>query len=179
MQALLEGIGGNGVPHPLGPMLLLGLYGIGGIGHCSFRNRIGEDALLLLGIVDTEGGLDVEILQWVDVQKHIAEGAPVTVTVVAVAVETGHRILTIGIAAYRSGILPIRGIDGQRRVELQHILQESARGLHFVSTVKREMLTHRQQVSIVDPDEFIVCIHTGRKTFKVALLDDTFILIIA
>ena len=103
-------------------MLLLGLYGIGGIGHCSFRNRIGEDALLLLGIVDTEGGLDVQILKRVDVEEHVAEGTPVTVTVVAVAVETGHRVLTVGIAAYRSGILAIRSIDGQRGIELQHIL---------------------------------------------------------
>ena len=40
------------------------------------------------------------------------------------------------------------------------------------------MLTHCQQVSVVDPDEFIVCIHTGREALKVALLDNTFILIV-
>ena len=159
-------------------MLLLGLYGIGGIGHCSFRNRIGEDALLFLGIVDTEGGLDVQILQGVDVEKHVAEGAPVTVTVVAVAVETGHRVLTVGIAAYRTGVLAIGGVYRQRGIELKHILQESARGLYFVGTVKGEMLAHRQQVSVANPDEFIVGIHTGREALEVALLDNTFILII-
>ena len=41
-------IGGDGIPHPFGPMLLLCLYGILVVGYVTFRDGIGKDALLLL-----------------------------------------------------------------------------------------------------------------------------------
>jgi hypothetical protein len=42
---------------------------IGRVGHSAFGNGVGEDALLLLCIVETESALDVEVLEGVDVDE--------------------------------------------------------------------------------------------------------------
>ena len=122
MLAHLEVIGGDQVPHPLGPVLLLSLHGIGRVGHRTLCNGIGEDTLLFLGIVKTEGGLDIKILDWVDVHIDISEGTPIGIAVVAVAIQSCDRILTVGIATYRTGVFAIGSIDRERGVKLQHVL---------------------------------------------------------
>ena len=122
MLAHLQVIGGDQVPHPLGPVLLLSLHGIGRVGHRTLCYGIGEDTLLFLGIVKTEGSLDIEVLDRVDVHIDITEGTPVGITVVAVTIQSCYRILTVGIATYRTGIFAIGSIDRERGVELQHVL---------------------------------------------------------
>ena len=86
MFAHLEIVGGNGIPHPFRPMFLLSFHTVDGVGYGALSNGILEDALLLLGIVETEGCLDIEVLERIDVQIGIAKHAPVGVAVVAVAV---------------------------------------------------------------------------------------------
>ena len=113
MLALLEIVGGNGIPHPLRPVLLLGFHAVDGVGHGSLSDGVLEDALLFLCVVETKGGFDVEALEGVDVQVGIAEHAPVGVTVIAVAVQTGHGVLAVGIAAHGTCVVSAGGVDGE------------------------------------------------------------------
>ena len=103
----------HGVPHPFCPVLLLGLHAVDGVGHCAFGDGILEDALLLLCIVDAEGGAQVQILDGVYVDEGIAEHTPVDVAVVAVAVQACQGVLAVGVAAHGPGIFAAGGIDGQ------------------------------------------------------------------
>ena len=177
--ALLEVVSGNEVPHPLRPVLLLGLHGILRTSHGTFRNRIGEDALLLLRVVQTEGSLDVQVLQGVDVDIGITEHTPVGVAVVLVTLQTSQRVLTVGVAAYRTGKLAGGGIDGQRGVELQHVLQEAARGLHLTGAVDGEVLTDGHDVAVLDLHQLVLSVHTTREALEVGVLDDTLVLIVS
>ena len=111
--ANLQVIGGDGIPHPLGPVLLLGLHTIDGVGHGAFCNRIGEDALLFLCVVKSERRFDIEVLDRIDVDVCITEGAPIDITVVTVAIQTCHGILAVGVASHRPGIVAVDGAHGQ------------------------------------------------------------------
>lgn len=167
MFANLQVVGGNGVPHPLGPVLLLAFYGIDGVGDRTLCDRIGEDTLFLLTVVQTEGRTDMEVLQRIDVDIGIAKQAPVGVTVVGITVETCHWVLAVGITTYGTGIVTVDGADGQRGVELQHILEETARGSHLAGAVKGEVLTYGNHVEVLDLQQFEFGIHTSRDTVEV------------
>ena len=149
-------IGGYGVPHPLHPVLLLGLDGIVAVGHVTVLDRIGEETLLLLCIINTEGGLQRQVLDRLQADEHVAEGTPVGVSVVLDAVEHFYRILTVRIAAGQVGKLAFRIIDRERGVVLQHIAEETARGRNLAGTVQREVLTDGQHVA----KQLVVGIHT-------------------
>ena len=69
-------------------------------------------------------------------------------------------------------------VNGQRRVELQHILQESARSLKLVGAVDGEVLTHGHDLAVTDVQQLVCRVHTGRKTLEVRLLDDTLVLVV-
>ena len=84
MLATLQIIGGNSIPHPLCPMLLLRFYSIGGIGNSTLCDRIDESALFLLRVVKTEGGLNIQVLYRVDIYVSITKHTPEGVTVVLV-----------------------------------------------------------------------------------------------
>ena len=86
-------------------MLLLGLDSVCGVGDIAVGDRVCEHALLLLGIVDTRCGTEVEVLGELQVEVDIAEEAPVGVTVVLVAVEHLDRILTVSITSGEVGEL--------------------------------------------------------------------------
>ena len=161
MLACLEVIGSDGVPHPAGPVFLLGLNGIGRIGNRSFCDRIGEDTLLFLRVVKTEGGLHIEVFEEVHAQVCITEHTPIGVAVVFVTFQTGHRILSVGIAAHRTGKLTFCRIDRQRRIELEHILQESAGSRYFAGAVHGKGFSNGYDVSVAHLDKFIVAVHTG------------------
>ena len=148
--ACLEAVAGHGVPHPLCPVLLLGLDGIGGVGHGAFGDRIGEDALLFLSVVEAEGALDVEVLEWIDVDERIAEHAPVCVAIVGIARQACQRVLAVGIAADRTCEAAIGGIYGERGIELKDVLEESARSLHLAGAVDGEVLAHGDDVAVVN-----------------------------
>ena len=107
----LEVIGRNGIPHPFRPVFLLRLDGVLGIGHVSFRDRIGEETLLLLSIVQTESRAEIEAFEEMEIDVGITEGTPVDVPVVAVAVEARDRVLTVGIAAYRTCVVAFFRVD--------------------------------------------------------------------
>ena len=179
MVARFKVVGRDRVPHPLEPVLLLGLHGVGRIGHRTFRHRIGEDALLLLGIVQAEGRLEIQALHRVDVQIGVTEHSPVVIAVVRIAGQAGERVLAVGIAANGTGEFTLGGIDGNGRVELEHILQESAGCLHLAGAVQGEVLADGEDVLVPDLEELVIRVDTGGKTGEVRMLDDTVILVIA
>ena len=113
MLTNLQIVACHGVPHPFGPVFLLGFYTVCGGGYCAFGDGVLEDTLLFLGIVESEGGAYIQILDGVYVDEGIAEHTPVGVAVVAVTVQACQGVLTVGITAYRTGILATGGIDGQ------------------------------------------------------------------
>ena len=123
-------------------MLLLGLHSVGRICHIAFSDRIGEDALLFLGIVHSKGGLEIEALERIEIQIYVAEGPPIGITVVGIALQPCHRIFPVGIASHRTCIFPVHSIDRKRWIGLKHILEESARGLHFGGAVDSEMFSN-------------------------------------
>ncbi len=172
--AEVDVVAGHKVPHPAGPVLLLRLHGVGGVGHSAFGHRIGENALLLLRVVEAECGLDVESLEGVDIDICVAEESPVFVAVVFVAFETGQRVLAVGVAADRPGELAGGGVDRQRGIELQHILEESAGGLQLVGAVEGEMLTDGK-----DGEGLELGVDSCRETLEVGILDDTEVFVVA
>ena len=159
-------------------MLLLAFHGIGRVGHGTFRYGIGEDALLFLGIVDTKGGLDVEAFERVDVQESVTKHSPVGVTVVGVAFEAGEGVLAVGVAAYRTGELTVGGVNGDGRVELEHVLQESAGSLHFGGAVHGEVFADGHNVTVANFQELVVRVDTGAQTGEVGVFDNTVVLIV-
>ena len=179
MLAHLKVVSGNGVPHPLRPMFLLRLHGIDGVRHSALGDRIGENALLLLCIIQTKSGTDVEILEGVDIDVGIAEHAPITVAIVGITLQSCHGVFAVRITTHRTCIVATDSTDRDGWVELQHILQESSRCLHFAGAVDREVLADGDDVSVAQLQQFVVRIHAGRKTLEVGVLDDTVILIIS
>src|SRR3712207_3565278 len=177
--ARLEVVGCHGVPHPFGPMFLLGFHAIGGIGHGAFGNRIGKDALLFLGIVKSEGGLYGEVPERIDLNVSATEHAPVGITVVGVALKTGHGILTVGITAHGTCIAARRGVERKRGIELQHVLQEASGSLHFAGAVQGKVLSHGDDIAVADVQELVIGVHTSRETLEVRALYDTFIIIVS
>ena len=175
MLSQLEVIGSYGVPHPFGPVLLLSLYGVGLIGHVALGYGVGEDALLLLRIVETEGRTQVEALEEVQVYIGIAKGAPVSIAVVFVTLKHSHGVIAVGVATHRTSIAAIGGVDGQRGVKLQHVLQETTRSRHLRGAVQGEVLANGELVA----NEFILGIEASREALEVTGLDDTEVLIIA
>ena len=179
MVAPLQIVCSDDVPHPLGPVLLFSLYGIGRVGNRSLGNRICEDALFFLSIVETECRLDVQVVYWVDVQEYVAERAPVGIAVVAVTLQASHRVLTVGIATHRTSKLSVGGVYWQRWVELQHVLQESAWSRHLAGAVQCEVLTYGNDVPVINLQELIVGVDTSRIALEVAALDDTLVLVVS
>lgn len=55
----------------------------------------------------------MEVLDGVDVDIGITEQAPVSIAVVGVTIQTGEWVLTVGVAAYRTGIVTVDGAYGQ------------------------------------------------------------------
>ena len=163
------------VPHPAGPVLLLGFDSVGGVGHVAFGDGIGEDALLLLGVVEAEGGADVEALEGVDVEVSITEQAPVGVAVVLVALQACQRVLAVGIAAHGAGKFAGGGVHRQRGVELQHVFEEAAGGLHFGGAVDGEVFAEGHHLV----EKVVLGVHTSGEAFEVGVLDDTHVLVVA
>ena len=174
MLAYLEIVGGDGIPHPTHPMLLLCLHPIGGGSDIALGDRIGEDTLFLLRIVQTCRGADMQILVRLNIQKGVAEKAPIGVAIVLVAVKTGNGVLTVGVAADRACVVARGGIDRQRGIELQSVLQDTAWGLHLARTVECEIFANRDTVV----QERVVGIGTSRETVKIGMLDDAEILVV-
>ena len=75
--------------------------------------------------------------------------------------------------------MAIGRVNRQRGVELQHILQESARSLKLVGAVYREVLTHGHDLAVADGQQLVGRVHTGRNALEVRLLDDTVVLVVA
>ena len=136
------------VPHPACPVFLFGFDGVCGIGHVALSDGIGEEALLLLRVVETEGGAEIEALEWVEVHVGVAEEAPVGVTVVLVSLEAGYRVLAVGITAHGACELALGGVDGERWIGLEHVLQETAGSLYFVGAVEGEVLAYGEYILI-------------------------------
>ena len=61
----------------------------GETGYCSLGDGVLEDALLLLSVVKSECGLDVEVFDWIDVQVSVTEHTPVCVSVITIAIQSG------------------------------------------------------------------------------------------
>ena len=113
MLAFLQVIGHNGIPHPFGPVLLLRLHGVLVIRHRALGNRIGEDTLAFLGIVDTCRGADMKTLHRVDIDEGVSEDTPVYIFIVFIAVEPCQRVFTVRITAYRTGKITVLRIYRQ------------------------------------------------------------------
>lgn len=64
------------------------------------------------------------------------------------------------------------------RVELQHVLEETARSLYLTGTVQGEVLTNGDDIQILYLQQLILCVDTGRDTVEVGLLDDTLVAIV-
>ena len=159
-------------------MLLLCFYGIGLGGYGSFRNRVSEDTLFLLGIVDTKRCLDIQSLHGIDVQVSIAEQSPVGITVVLVAGKAGKGVLTVGITSHGTCELTAGGIDRDGRIELEYVLQESAGGLHFAGAIQGKMLADGEDIPVTNLKELVVCIDTGTDAGEVGVLDNTVVAVI-
>ena len=95
MLADLQVIGDDGVPHPFEPVFLLVLNGVLVVGYHAFGDGVGEETLFLLRIVDTRRRADIQTLVGVDVDICISEHAPIGITVVLVALQDGHRVLSL------------------------------------------------------------------------------------
>src|SRR3712207_7121771 len=95
-------------------MFLLGFHAVGGIGHGAFGDRIGKNTLLFLRVVKSEGGLYGEVLKRIDLNIGATKHSPVGITVVAIALKTGHGVLTVGITAYRTCVVARRSVNGKR-----------------------------------------------------------------
>ena len=170
----IEVIGRYGIPHPAHPVLLLCLHGIGRGRYIAFRNRIGEDTLLLLRVVETRRCADMQPFVCLHIHKRISEQAPVGVAVVGIAFDTRHRVLPIRITAHRTRILAIFGIDGQRGIELQGILQDAAGRLYLRGARQREVLTNLYFIV----QERVIGIGTRREAVEVRAFDNAHVLII-
>ena len=175
MLADLQVIGDDGIPHPFEPVLLLRLHSVLVVRHGAFRNRIGEDTLFLLGIVDTRSGADIQPLDGVDIDISVTEHAPVGIAVILVALQTGNGVLAVWVTAYWACKLTLRSVYRQRGVELQHVLQEPAGSRDLGGAVHRKVLANRHIVL----ENLIVAIDTRRETVKIRSLDDTVVLIVA
>ena len=167
MLALLQVIGGNSIPHPLCPMLLLCLNSICRIGNGTLGNWIGKDTLLLLTIIETKGCLHIEVLERINIHISIAEHTPISIAVIAIAVETCQRVLTIRVTAHRTRIIAIDSANRQRRIELKNILKKTARCLHLTGAVDGEMLANCDNMVLADLQQLILTIHTSRETVEV------------
>ena len=176
MLANLQIIGNNSVPHPLRPVLLLCLNGILIVGYYAFGDRIREETLLLLRIVNTCRSTDIQTFDRVDIDEHVSEQTPIGVSVVFVALQNGERILTLREAAGRRSLrqIAVGRIDRQQGVVLEHALNVTAGSAYLRSAVKREVLTDCHDVV----QHLIVGVNTRRETVEVSRLDDTVVLVV-
>ena len=95
MTADFQVIGCDGVPSPTHCVLLLGFYCRIGAHYLTIGNRIGEETLLLLGVVHTQGGADCEVLERSNACMSIAEHTPLCIDVVLRVVNHAQWILTL------------------------------------------------------------------------------------
>ena len=176
MLANLQIIGNDGVPHPFRPVLLLSLNGILIVGHHAFGDRIREETLLLLRIVDTCRGTDIQTFDRVDIDEHVSEQTPIGVSVVFVALQNRERILTLRETAGRRSLcqIAVGRIDRQQGVVLEHALDVTAGSAYLRSAVKREVLTDSHNIF----QHLIVGVNTRRETVEVRSLDDTVVLVV-
>ena len=176
MLANLQIIGNNSVPHPLRPVLLLCLNGILIVGYYAFGDRIREETLLLLRIVETCRSTDIQTFDRVDIDEHVSEQTPIGVSVVFVALQNGKRILTLREAAGRRSLrqIAVGRIDRQQGVVLEHALNVTAGSAYLRSAVKREVLTDSHNIV----QHLIVGVNTRRETVEVRSLDDTVVLVV-
>ena len=176
MFAYLQIIGNDGVPHPFRPMLLLCLYSVLIISHHAFGDRIREETLLLLRIVDTCRGTDIQTFDRVDIDEHVSEQTPIGVSVVFVALQNRERILTLRETAGRRSLcqIAVGRIDRQQGVVLEHALNVTAGSAYLRSAVKREVLTDSHNIF----QHLIVGVNTRRETVEVRSLDDTVVLVV-
>ena len=156
-------------------MLLLRLHGIGVVGDIAFGNRIGKDALLLLGVVYAESGAQIESFERIEVEVRISEHPPIGIAVVRIPFEPRHSIFPVGIPANRAGIFSVLFIDRKRRIELQHILEKTAGGLDLGCAVDRKVFADRKNF----PDKIVFGIHPRREPLEIRGLDDAEILVIS
>ncbi len=163
------------IPHPARPVFLLCLHSIDGIGHITLCHRISEYPLLFLRIIETESGADVEPLERSQIHINVTKQAPVFVTVVFVPDKPCQRVLPVRVTGNRASKIPCGGIDRQRRIGLQHILQETAGSLHLVGAVHGEVLTDCK--NILDRLEF--SIDTRGKAFKIGIFQYAEVFVIA
>ena len=167
-------VGSDGIPHPFRPVFLLGFYGILIICHITFGDRVGEDALWFLCIIQSEGRAYIESFEGIEVDVSITKHTPVSIAIIRVTIQSCHRVFAVRVSTYRTGIFSIDIINRQWGIELQYILQESAWCLYFRSTVQGEMFSYGQEFA----NQVVIRVHTGRETFEVAVLDDAYILIV-
>ena len=175
MAAYLQVVGGNGVPHPAHGVLLLALDGRVDAHHLTVGNGEGEEALLLLSIVHTDGSADHEVLERRDAQVDIAEGAPLSIFVLLSIVDHAQRVLALRIGTESLGVLAVLSIDGEVGVELQRMLQHAAGSVNAHRAVHREVLADDH----LAVEKLVVGIGTGRETAEAALLDRALIAVIA
>ena len=138
-------------------MLLLCLDRILVVCHITLGDRISEDTLSHLRIVDTEGCPHVESLERIEVEISISEHSPVSVSVVLVSVEHSYRVVSVRITSYRSSVVSVKCIYRNGRVELKHVLEKSSRCRDLSRTVYGEVLTDLEDVA----DKIILGVDSG------------------
>ena len=175
MQADLEVIRGNGVPHPAHPVLLLALGSSVRALHLTVGNGVGKEALLLLRIVDTQRRANHEVLERRDADVRITEHTPHGVLVVLVVSQQAQRVLTLRVGTQRLGILAVLGIDGEVGVELQRILQDTAGSIDTLGAVDGEVLADDH----LAVEQLVVGIGTGRQTAELRVLDGTQVVVVS
>ena len=155
-------------------MLLLCLHGVGGRCNVAFGDRIGKDALFLLRVVDTRGGADMQSPVCLHIHESITEKTPIVVAVVRVAVQSRHGILAVRIATHRTGIPAVLGIDRQRWIELQRVLQDAAGRLYLGGAAQGEVLADGNTVV----EKRIVGVGTRGESVEVRVADYTQVLVV-
>ena len=175
MAAHLEVIGGDGVPHPAHPVLLLAFRGVLGAEHLAVGDGIGEEPLLLLRVVQSKGRADVEALEQVNAQVGIAEHAPLGIAVVLAVLQDAQRILAFGIRTQCLGVFAVLRIDGIVRIELQRVFDDVTGSVHAAGAVQVEVLSEGH----LPAEQLVVAVGTCRNTAEISGLDGTLVAIIA
>ena len=158
-------------------MLLFCFYGILIISHHTFGDGIREETLLLLRIVETCRSTNIQTFDRVDIDEHVSEHAPISVTVIFTAFQDRERVLTLRETAGRRSLrqIAVGRIDRQQGVILEYTLNIAAGSTYLRSTVEREVLTDSHDIL----QHLIVAVNTCRETVKVSRLDNTVVFVVA